>query len=252
MGHYGVVLTAIQDRARLLAWSVALAAVSLALFIVTIVTIVGTALIAVWVGLAIVIAALFVLRPLADLHRRWAAEMLGAPIASPYLQAPTGNLFARLRSMTGEAATWRDLPSLLFNATIGLALSIGAVVEGVLDLILWWLPQGLLQRVDAEITRALLTPTARARLAQRVEHLTESRADTVDSQASELRRIERDLHDGAQARLVSLDTSLGLAEDSSCLPSSRLAPGLAELARNGLRKRYAVSVNALARQACSQ
>jgi signal transduction histidine kinase len=217
MGHYGVVLTAMQDRARLLAWSVALvglAAVSLALFIAAVV---GTALIVVWVGLAILIAVLFVLRPLADWHRRWAADLLGAAIPSPYLRAPTGNLFTRLRATAAEAATWRDLLWLVFNATFGLALSIGAVVEGVLDLIFWWLPKGLLQRVDAEIARVLLTATDRARLAQRVEHLTESRADTVDSQASELRRIERDLHDGAQARLVSLGMSLGLAEDQLLL-----------------------------------
>ena len=40
-----------------------------------------------------------------------------------------------------------------------------------------------------------------------------TRADTVDAQAAELRRIERDLHDGAQARLVSLGMMIGLAEE---------------------------------------
>jgi signal transduction histidine kinase len=52
----------------------------------------------------------------------------------------------------------------------------------------------------------------KSRLALRVEQLTESRAETVDTQAAELRRIERDLHDGAQARLVAIGMSLGLAE----------------------------------------
>jgi signal transduction histidine kinase len=47
----------------------------------------------------------------------------------------------------------------------------------------------------------------------RVQQLTESRAETVDTQAAELRRIERDLHDGAQARLVALGMSLAMAED---------------------------------------
>lgn len=65
----------------------------------------------------------------------------------------------------------------------------------------------------AKVTRALLRPSAKGRLAARVATLTESRAETVDHQAAELRRIERDLHDGAQARLVSLGMSLGLAED---------------------------------------
>jgi signal transduction histidine kinase len=46
----------------------------------------------------------------------------------------------------------------------------------------------------------------------RIEELTSTRAGAVDAQDAELRRIERDLHDGAQARLVALGMSLGLAE----------------------------------------
>jgi signal transduction histidine kinase len=46
----------------------------------------------------------------------------------------------------------------------------------------------------------------------RIQQLTRTRADVVGAQEDELRRIERDLHDGAQARLVSLSMSLGLAE----------------------------------------
>ena len=49
-------------------------------------------------------------------------------------------------------------------------------------------------------------------LEQRVQVLTETRAEHVDHSAAELRRIERDLHDGAQARLVALSMSLGLAD----------------------------------------
>ncbi len=58
----------------------------------------------------------------------------------------------------------------------------------------------------------MLGPTEQARLRARVKQLATSRAETVDTQAGELRRIERDLHDGAQARLASLGMSLGLAE----------------------------------------
>jgi signal transduction histidine kinase len=50
-------------------------------------------------------------------------------------------------------------------------------------------------------------------LEERVGELTRTRAGAVDVQASELRRIERDLHDGAQARLVALSMQLGRAED---------------------------------------
>jgi signal transduction histidine kinase len=49
-------------------------------------------------------------------------------------------------------------------------------------------------------------------LVQRVERLTETRHDAVDNSAAELRRIERDLHDGAQARLVAMGMSLGTIE----------------------------------------
>jgi signal transduction histidine kinase len=51
------------------------------------------------------------------------------------------------------------------------------------------------------------------KLEVRVDELTRTRAGAVDVQASELRRIERDLHDGAQARLVALSMQLGRAED---------------------------------------
>ena len=50
-------------------------------------------------------------------------------------------------------------------------------------------------------------------LEERVQVLTETRADSVDRSAAELRRIERDLHDGAQARLVALQMNLGLAHE---------------------------------------
>jgi signal transduction histidine kinase len=55
-------------------------------------------------------------------------------------------------------------------------------------------------------------PGAREReLAVQVSTLTRSRRGTVDRQAAELKRVERDLHDGAQARMVSLALTLGLA-----------------------------------------
>ncbi|MEU3735937.1 sensor domain-containing protein [Streptomyces sp. NPDC032198] len=65
------------------------------------------------------------------------------------------------------------------------------------------------------LARTLLAPTTSMRereLAQRVDRLTETRHDAVDSSAAELRRIERDLHDGAQARLVAMGMDLGTIE----------------------------------------
>ncbi|WJY37865.1 histidine kinase [Streptomyces sp. P9-2B-2] len=61
------------------------------------------------------------------------------------------------------------------------------------------------------LAAVFLTPP-RAELAERVARLTETRHDAVDASAAELRRIERDLHDGAQARLVAMGMSLGTIE----------------------------------------
>ncbi|MCT7354213.1 sensor histidine kinase [Streptomyces sp. 15-116A] len=61
------------------------------------------------------------------------------------------------------------------------------------------------------LTRAVLASN-QTELAERVRQLTESRRDAVDASAAELRRIERDLHDGAQARLVAMGMDLGTIE----------------------------------------
>jgi signal transduction histidine kinase len=65
-------------------------------------------------------------------------------------------------------------------------------------------------RGQAALMRLLLAPGA-ADL--RVAELTRTRAASVDVQATELRRIERDLHDGAQARMVAVTLDLGLAKE---------------------------------------
>ncbi|MFF5160106.1 sensor histidine kinase [Streptomyces sp. NPDC000348] len=61
------------------------------------------------------------------------------------------------------------------------------------------------------LTRAVLG-SRQTELAERVRVLTETRRDAVDTSAAELRRIERDLHDGAQARLVAVGMDLGTIE----------------------------------------
>jgi signal transduction histidine kinase len=86
-------------------------------------------------------------------------------------------------------------------------------LEGVALLLLWWVLSPWLARADALLTRWLLAPTERSRLTSRVRELAQTRAETIDTQAAERRRIERDLHDGVQARLVALGMSLGMAEE---------------------------------------
>nr|WP_229375188.1 sensor domain-containing protein [Streptomyces spirodelae] len=94
--------------------------------------------------------------------------------------------------------------------TFGDAVQCAALGSFVLLLGLYANPR--LISAHFQLARALLAPTRGARLAQRVEHLYETRHDAVDTSAAELRRIERDLHDGAQARLVAMGMSLGTVE----------------------------------------
>ena len=68
--------------------------------------------------------------------------------------------------------------------------------------------------LDAKVARALLGPSRSVELERRVETLAESRAGVVDAADAERRRIERDLHDGAQQRLVSLAMNLGMAREN--------------------------------------
>src|SRR5205085_5981874 len=62
------------------------------------------------------------------------------------------------------------------------------------------------------VALAVGSSAQRSEMATRIETLESTRAGAVDLQDSERRRIERDLHDGAQARLVALGMSLGMAE----------------------------------------
>ncbi|MFI0778121.1 sensor histidine kinase [Streptomyces sp. NPDC021212] len=83
---------------------------------------------------------------------------------------------------------------------------------GLILLALAYALVGALVRLDARAATALLGPVPARELKRRVEDLTESRAGAVDAADAERRRIERDLHDGAQQRLVSMAVNLGLAK----------------------------------------
>ncbi|TRV72406.1 sensor histidine kinase [Streptomyces sp. 130] len=85
------------------------------------------------------------------------------------------------------------------------ALGVAIFAAGVL------LSERLL-RAHFVLARSVLAPTQEQELARRIDRLTETRHEAVDTAASELRRIERDLHDGAQARLVAMGMNLGTVE----------------------------------------
>jgi len=169
-------------------------------------------------------------------------------IATPYRPWPTKptnrlfRVFRRCRWVLGDPATWRDLLWTLVNVPVSLVLGLlpafllGAftwtAINDLVALTGGWdkTPHGVLLqlfflsmlpacviagpwllRMRAAAASSLLAPT-RKEMAARVGQLTESRWDAVDASAAELRRIERDLHDGAQARLVALGMNIGFAE----------------------------------------
>jgi signal transduction histidine kinase len=102
-------------------------------------------------------------------------------------------------------------PGVLYGAidvnSPGTALLAGAEASAFLALGAWLVP-----RTIAAHARTVFTPGTELELAGRVQRLTESRSHAVDTATAELRRIERDLHDGAQARLVALGMNLRAVE----------------------------------------
>jgi signal transduction histidine kinase len=102
-------------------------------------------------------------------------------------------------------------------------------VAGVVALyLLGWLML-VLSRAHVWLARTLLGPTDRER---RVVQLERARADVVDDAAATLRRVERDLHDGTQARLITVAMALARAEEH--LATSSDAPRARELVSGAL------------------
>lgn len=186
------------------------------------------------------------LASIARAHGLIAGRILGRPISVglPQLDARLGPV-AQIRAWTRTEVFWRLFGWTGFAVTGGLVLSLAVVLAplGVVTLLilvivflsvgldfavgfaalslpaaaviglLWWRYADDLIRLRCRVDAMLLQPDPTARLEQRVTELATSRADTVDHSAAELRRIERDLHDGAQARLVALGMNLGLAAE---------------------------------------
>ena len=115
------------------------------------------------------------------------------------------------------AASWQSVPQALMRPTllyggIGVnsrqtAMLAGAEASAFLVMAAWLVP-----RTIGAHTRAMLIPGRDLELEGRVQRLTETRDLAVDHAATELRRIERDLHDGAQARLIALGMNLRAVE----------------------------------------
>ncbi|HET8590522.1 MAG TPA: histidine kinase [Nakamurella sp.] len=164
-----------------------------------------------WVGLFLWLGTAGVLRGVSGAHRKIAGCILGEKITTSYRKGGSG-VFGRLRVVLTDPARWRDVAFMFYAISLGFAISLSALIAFFIFPIGYWLSP-LLLRLQAVTTRTLVGPSGEAALQQRIGQLEESRSESVDHSAAELRRIERDLHDGAQAQLVALGMNLGLAED---------------------------------------
>lgn len=177
--------------------------------------VVGGLLVVVWVGILLVAAAVPVIRVIANRQRHIAGVVLGADLPTPYRPLPERGPLARLLAVLTDPMTWRDLLWIVWAIGFGWVMSLLVVVLllGVVTGFFWWFGTYPLLWTRSVVDRALLSYSSTETLERRVAALTVSRAAAVDHSAAELRRLERDLHDGAQARLVAVSMSLGMAEE---------------------------------------
>jgi signal transduction histidine kinase len=202
------------------------------------------------IGIPKLYGDLWVTRWWCDLERL-RGSLAGVPLERSRRAWRGDGFLARLRSALTDPMTWREMVWLILMFGIGLGCFIAGVTAfsiglGFITLPAWgWtLPDDGVQLGFMHLTKmweyvvfaVLVGPPAlvactwilrgtawiQAKLAQvllcgdeqeRIEELTVSRAGAVDAAAVELRRIERDLHDGAQARLVALAMEIGMARE---------------------------------------
>lgn len=171
-------------------------------------------------------------------------------IPTPPPQQREGNWLRRLWAHTKAAGTWRRVgyhALSVFTESIGFTLVLGAWIVGLflgtISLWVWAEPPGdglfghsvhgvgrlvvltligvaaffaapwlarLTVRLYTGLATGMLSIGRTEQLTRQVATLTQSRTDVIDAADAERRRIERDLHDGAQQRLVSLALNLGL------------------------------------------
>jgi signal transduction histidine kinase len=201
-------------------------------------------------GLPVLVLAVLVAGWFGAAERARLAAVLGVHLPGPAPRRRDGQAgpWARGRSVLGDGARWRAVAWCLLVPVLGtvegvLVLALWSAAAALLALPLWrgavpadgWLGRvpltgavggvaaGLLlvavalvvargcAACDVALARVLLGPSRRAALAERVEQLTATRSGVVDAADAERRRIERDLHDGAQQRLVALAVDLGMA-----------------------------------------
>ncbi|WP_236795303.1 sensor histidine kinase [Amycolatopsis sp. GM8] len=173
---------------------------------------VGIGTVVIWVGIPILIATTSIVRGSGNLERRFVRGMLDTPLP-PVERAPVeGGLVRRWRYRMVDPTTWRDLGYVLVTFPLSvLEGPIGIASIVLLPIAIWVAPW--IGWLHGSMALALLGPNRAKRLEIKAQHLQASRARGVDAAEAERRRIERDLHDGAQQRLVSVAMSLGRAKN---------------------------------------
>ncbi|MER5581441.1 sensor domain-containing protein [Streptomyces asoensis] len=168
------------------------------------VTVIGFPLLALGLGGA---------RLLGRFERGRARLLLGLRVEepSPLPLRRAGGVLQRMWLVLKDPVAWRTVLYDLVRLPWGV-LTFGVVLPALFVLwpVLPFLARGL-TNVDRALVRGLLSPSDE--LERRIAELESDRGVVVDTAAADLRRIERDLHDGAQARLVNLAMGLGLAKE---------------------------------------
>ncbi len=176
---------------------------------------------------------------LAGAHRSVVARLLGDPVAAARYADTTGkNPITAVIVWAGDPARWRDFAFCWFAGTGGLLMSlvpvvllVGSPVHLIValtrgdwlwfmiafvlfgpSLLVWWFVAQPIVRARLRTDRGILDQSPSDRLRKRVDQVVKSRSAMVDHNDAELRRIERDLHDGAQARIAAAGMNVGLAE----------------------------------------
>ncbi|MFC8085487.1 sensor histidine kinase [Streptomyces sp. NPDC057340] len=174
---------------------------------------VGVGLTVTVIGLPLLAAGLLGARQLGKLERARARVLLGVRVDEPSplpLRSRRG-FFAQLWMLLKDPVGWRTVLYEFIRFPWGVLTFLVTLTSLI---VLWpvlpFVARGL-ANADRAMVRGLLSPSDE--LERRIAELESDRGVVVDTAAADLRRIERDLHDGAQARLVNLAMGLGLAKE---------------------------------------
>ncbi|MEU6492951.1 sensor domain-containing protein [Streptomyces sp. NPDC046984] len=173
----------------------------------------GVGMTATVIGLPLLALGLLGARQLGKLERARARALLGVRVEepSPLPLRRGGGTLQRMWLALKDPVGWRTVLYEFIRLPWGIAtFTVTLVSLFVLWPVLPFITRGL-TNVDRAMVRALLSPSDE--LERRIAELESDRGVVVDTAAADLRRIERDLHDGAQARLVNLAMGLGLAKE---------------------------------------